>query len=117
VPGIDLIDETYVAVEPAALVPRVTDPTLWSLWFPGLQRRVFMDRGENGVRWSVTGEIDGSVEVWLEADGRGTIVHWYLRGHEASDRRAEKVREHYRRVIKQGMFMLKDQAEQERQGG
>jgi hypothetical protein len=117
VPGIDLIDETYVAVEPAALVPRVTDAALWQAWFPRLQRQVFMDRGEKGVRWSVTGDIDGSVEVWLEAYGRGTIVHWYVRGDEASDRRAEKVREHYHRTIKQGMFLVKDQAEQGQPGG
>ena len=111
-PAIDLIDETYVAVAPERLVDAVADPGLWRRWFPGLARQVFMDRGVKGVRWSVTGEIDGSVEVWLEPAGPGTIVHWYVRGEHPGASMATRLRREYLRAVNQGMFALKDAAEE-----
>ncbi len=38
-----------------------------------------MDRGLDGIRWSVTGAWVGSLEVWLEAVGDGVVVHHYAR--------------------------------------
>jgi hypothetical protein len=38
-----------------------------------------MDRGDSGMRWTVTGDLVGSCEVWLEPYGDGVIVHYYLR--------------------------------------
>jgi hypothetical protein len=107
---IDLIDESWVAVPPADLVGPLTADGLWQAWFPRLSRVVFMDRAEKGVRWSVTGELVGSVEVWLEAFRQGTIVHWYVRA-DAPGGRADRLRERYVRAINEGMFMVKDEAE------
>ena len=107
---IDLIDESWVAVPPAQLVGVLTADGLWQSWFPRLGRVVFMDRAEKGVRWSVTGELVGSVEVWLEAFGDGTIVHWYLRA-DAPSGDAGRLRERYIRAINEGMFLVKDEAE------
>jgi hypothetical protein len=109
--AIDLIDETFVAVAPPALVGRLTADDLWQRWFPGLQRAVFMDRGEKGVRWSVSAESAGSVEVWLEEVPRGTLVHWYVRTDAPSDRDARRLTAQYRRAINEGMFEVKDDAE------
>lgn len=108
---IDLIDESWVAVPPAALVGRLSADELWQAWFPGLRRVVFMDRAERGVRWSVTGELEGSVEVWLEAFRDGTIVHWYVRADAPAGGDVERLRERYVRVINEGMFLVKDEAE------
>lgn len=116
-PAIDLIDETYVAVAPERLVDAVADPGLWRRWFPGLTRQVFMDRGVKGVRWSVTGEIEGSVEVWLEPAGPGTIVHWYVRGDDPDAGVAARLHRDYLQAINQGMFALKDDAEWRAVGG
>jgi hypothetical protein len=80
VAGVDLVDETYVVVERARLAAVVADPMRWRQWWPTLDLSVFMDRGLDGVRWSVTGELLGSAEVWLESHGDGVIVHYYLRG-------------------------------------
>jgi hypothetical protein len=80
VAGVDLVDETYVVVERARLAAVVADPTRWRQWWPSLEIAVFMDRGIDGVRWSVTGELVGSAEIWLESFGDGVIVHYYLRG-------------------------------------
>lgn len=109
--AIDLIDETFVAVPPESLLGRLTADDLWAHWFPGLRREVFMDRGEKGVRWSVSGESAGSVEVWLEEVPRGTLVHWYVRTEVDSERQAARLLARYRRAVNAGMFGVKDDAE------
>ena len=38
-----------------------------------------MDRGLDGIRWSVTGRWAGSLEIWLEEVGDGVLVHHYAR--------------------------------------
>jgi hypothetical protein len=111
VASIDLLDETFVAVPPAALVARLAGPELWAAWFPRLEREVFMDRGGKGVRWSVTGESAGSVEVWLEEVPRGTVVHWYVRTETEPDAHARRLSAAYQRVLNAGMFEVKDDAE------
>jgi hypothetical protein len=78
-PLIDLVDETFVVAEPAAVAERLRDAQLWREWWPGRELVVFMDRGEAGVRWTVTGDLVGSCEVWLEPSGDGAIVHYFLR--------------------------------------
>jgi len=108
---IDLIDESWVAVPPAALIDRLTGHEVWQAWFPGLARVVFMDRAERGVRWSVTGEAEGSVEVWLEAFGDGTVVHWYVRVDAPPGSNVDRLRERYVQAVNAGMFVVKDDAE------
>lgn len=78
-PVIDLVDETFIVASPARLAAVVADRRRWQAWWPELRLDVFMDRGEQGIRWSVTGALVGSAEVWLEPFGDGAIVHYYLR--------------------------------------
>lgn len=75
----DVVDETFVVAPPAELAPRLRDPALWRRWWPRRELAVFMDRGDSGVRWSVTGDAVGSCEVWVEGFGDGSIVHYFLR--------------------------------------
>ncbi len=130
--SVDLVDETYIAASPQVLAMIVSDPTRWRVWWPDLDLVVFMDRGSQGQRWSVTGALVGSVELWLEAFGSGTIVHYYLRGLPTSTnptvglelpdtpagwRRAASLRKtralHWKRTI----WALKDEVEGDRQAG
>lgn len=78
--GVDLVDETYVVVERTRIAAVVADPQRWRVWWPTLDLTVFMDRGLDGIRWSITGELVGSAEVWLESLPEGVLVHYYLRG-------------------------------------
>ncbi len=124
-----MVDETYVARPPSALAGRFADSALWRSWFPDLHLSVFMDRGEQGIRWSVSGPVAGSLEVWLEPwcpSGQdrpmGTIVHWYLRVDPIDERgrqprRAARTRADYSRRIKIRMFAFKDEVEGVRIGG
>ena len=77
--GVDLVDETFVVVDRGRLAAVVADPSRWRAWWPGLQLAVFMDRGLDGIRWSVSGDLVGSCELWLEAEGDGVLIHYYLR--------------------------------------
>jgi hypothetical protein len=108
-PPVDIADETYVVVAADLLAPRLTAQSLLAEWFPRLSVDVFMDRGEKGTRWSITGEIDGSLEVWLEPMARGTLVHWFVRGEPAHDRGA--VAQRYVDLLNARMFAFKDAAE------
>ena len=78
-PVVDLVDETFIVAPPAALAGVVADRSRWRVWWPDLSLDIFMDRGEKGIRWSITGALVGSAEVWLEPFGDGAIVHYYLR--------------------------------------
>lgn len=79
VPMIDLVDETFVVAAPEAVAAAVHEPALWRRWWPHLQLTVFQDRGVQGLRWSVTGALVGSSELWLEPVRDGVLVHYYLR--------------------------------------
>ena len=78
-PLIDLMDETFVVTDATTLAARLRDPALVRRAWPGLDLVVFMDRGDAGIRWTVTGDLVGSCEIWLEAFGDGVIVHYFLR--------------------------------------
>ena len=78
-PLVDVIDETFVVAPPAAVAAAVKDPAFWAVVFPGLDLTVFEDRGDEGIRLTVTGALVGSNEFWVEPWGDGAIVHYYLR--------------------------------------
>lgn len=84
-PVVDLVDETFIVVPPAALAAVVADRRRWRVWWPDLTLHIFMDRGESGIRWSITGALVGSAEIWLEPFGDGVIVHYYLRADPTAD--------------------------------
>lgn len=78
---VDLVDETFIAVaRPRVAEAFRRDEGLLDTWWPDLELTVFMDRGDAGVRWSMTGALVGSCELWFEEVLDGTLVHYYLRG-------------------------------------
>ena len=128
-PTVDLVDETFVVVDRARLAAIVADPQRWRAWWPDLELMVFMDRGLDGLRWSVTGVWVGSLEIWLEEVGDGVLVHHYARldpvirgtpepapaaGDTAGWRRAARARARRARAWKQVVWALKDELEQGR---
>jgi hypothetical protein len=113
-PAVDIADETFLRVPAAVLAPVVADTASWITWWPDLVPHVTRDRGAKGQQWAVTGALVGSMEVWLEPVGDGTVVHWYLRADPPSPLSARRVRRlRERRVLawKRHMFVLKDRLE------
>jgi hypothetical protein len=126
VPAVDLVDETFVVVDRATIASVVADPRRWAGWWPELRLTVFMDRGLDGIRWSVSGGWVGSLEIWLEAVGDGVLVHHYARLDPvdpatgaarpvptdlAGWRRAARARATRARAWKRAVWALKDELE------
>ncbi len=114
----DLIDESFVVCPPAMLAASFHDVHLWRSWWPDLQLSVFMDRGDQGIRWSVAGALVGSSEVWLQPFIDGTIVHYYLRADPPMPeltrdrrRRGERLRRQQAARWKRNLNALKDEME------
>ncbi len=76
--SIQVADETFVAADPARVGKAVADRASWLRWWPDLRLQVIEDRGALGVRWSVTGALTGTMEIWLEPMLDGVLLHYFL---------------------------------------
>ena len=116
--ALDLIDETFVVADPAAVAAVVRDPRRWELWWPGLRLGVFQDRDDAGIRWNVRGALTGSMEVWLEPYGDGVLLHHYVRCDPVGrDRISPRERRRRQRATKRVFWALKDELEGPRAAG
>lgn len=81
---VDVVDETFLAVPPRVLAAVFADRDAWPQLWPDLRLEVLADRGDEGLRWTVSGALEGSMEVWLEpVAGGGTVLHYFLRADPA----------------------------------
>jgi hypothetical protein len=78
VSSIQVADQTFVAAPPAMAVETLADRANWRRWWPDLQLTVVEDRGDKGFRWTVSGPMTGTSEVWLEEALDGFILHYFL---------------------------------------
>ena len=123
-PLVDLIDETFLVAPPAAVAVRLGDPGLWQRCWPEVELAVYQDRGLAGLRWTVSGELSGTAEVWLEPFRDGVVVHCYLRADPVRSgrargqrRRAAALRRRYSESIKRHLNSVKDELERGRAPG
>lgn len=82
-PALDLVDETFIAVPPSTVKAAFADPRSWSRYWPDLVLKVYRDRGDEGLRWTVRGALVGTMEIWLEPVLDGTMLHYFLRATPA----------------------------------
>ncbi len=85
VSSIQVADETFVAASPAAVGRAVGDRACWRRWFPDLFLDVVEDRTDKGVRWTVAGAANGTMEIWLEPVLDGVVLHYFLHAEPAGD--------------------------------
>ncbi|WP_067844320.1 polyketide cyclase / dehydrase and lipid transport [Nocardia lijiangensis] len=76
--SIQVADQTFVAASGAAVAEVLGGPTKWRQWWPDLTLDVREDRGDKGIRWSVSGALTGTMEVWLQPSLDGVILHYFL---------------------------------------
>lgn len=117
-PQVDLISESFVVADPAAVASAIHDEQFWPDLWPGLQLSVHEDRGAKGIRWTCSGALVGSCEVWLQEYGDGVFVHCYLRADPPpgmpAGRTAGSIRREIRRrevQVNRIGFALKDRME------
>ena len=122
-PTVDVMDETCVVAPPSVLAAASAGPATWARWWPDLTLTVVADRGDEGIRWAVSGAWTGSMELWLEAVLDGTVVHYFLRMDPAdpdaalSRRAARREADARHRAAKRIAFTLKDRIEGARPPG
>jgi hypothetical protein len=136
-PPVDLVDETFVVADRRLLARQISDPALWLEWWPDLRLSVVTDRGVDGIRWSVSGALSGTAEIWLEPWQDGVVVHWFLRaglpprgsrdtglpprgsGGSGShlERECARLRHRYATAFKRRIHALKDDLERGRPAG
>ena len=78
VSSIQVSDQTFIAADPVRIATEIAAPDRWRVWWPDLALTVREDRGEQGIRWAVSGPLTGTMEVWLEPSLDGAIVHYFL---------------------------------------
>jgi hypothetical protein len=76
--SIQIADETFVAADPADVGRAVADRTSWQRWWPDLRLQVIEDRGAQGHRWTITGALTGTMEIWLQPVLDGVVLHYFL---------------------------------------
>ena len=81
--SIQVADQTFVAADPADVGRAVSDAASWRRWWPDLRLEVVEDRREKGIRWTVTGALTGTMEVWLEPLLDGVILNYFLHAEPA----------------------------------
>jgi hypothetical protein len=127
-PVVDLVDDTFVACDPATVAAVVADPRRWSAWWPDLRLTTTRDRGPKGRQWAVRGALVGTAEIWLEPWWDGVLLHFYLRadlpraGEPGGDgqvtaERAARLRQHRAQLWKREVHRVKDELEHGRRAG
>ena len=119
-PSLDISCDDLVVADPAYVAERLGADTLWREWWPELTLTAAERRGEEGVRWAVTGAAIGTAEWWLESVRDGVVVHWYLRVDpvgSTSSRRLRKLRERYVARYRKQIWRFKDEVESGRAAG
>jgi hypothetical protein len=81
--SIQVADQTFVAADPVDVGKAVSDVASWRRWWPDLRLAVVEDRGDKGIRWTVTGALAGTMEVWLEPMLDGAILNYFLHAEPA----------------------------------
>jgi len=122
VPTIDVVDELFVVAPPDVVAAQFAGPARWRQLWPDLDLQVVTDRGVQGVRWTATGALVGSMEVWLEPVLDGTLVHYYLRAdppprQRSTARRVQREIRARQRTAKVVAFGIKERLEAGRAPG
>ena len=122
--SIQVADETFVYADPADVGRAVADPASWRRWWPDLRLSVVEDRGPAGQRWTVTGALTGTMEIWLEPLFDGVILHYFVHAEPAGVAAWELAKmnlakaNHVRRVAGKTMaFEVKQKLEESRKVG
>jgi hypothetical protein len=122
--SIQVADETFVCADPVDVGKAVADPASWRRWWPDLRLSVVEDRGPAGHRWTVSGALTGTMEIWLEPSFDGVILHYFLHAEPAGIAAFELARMnlpklvHKRRVAGKDMaFEVKRKLEEKRPVG
>ncbi len=103
--SIDIVDETFVVAPVDDLRAVLCDERSWQPL--GLKLGCFDDRGVLGKRWTLSGNLHGTAEVWLEPFADGVVVHFFLQADPAGRQPWRNQQRHYSRAVKAQILEIK----------
>lgn len=134
-----LDDDGFVRAPASLVYRRLTDVGRWPTWWRGVRTRPMADgsdrevwavelartpihglrvaawphtfRHDTGFKLSLTGDVVGEAEFWLEPTHGGTVVHHLLAGEATRAPRRTLVT--WRTVVRRGLWGLKDAVQTE----
>lgn len=122
--SIQVADETFVAASGEQVGAAVSDPSSWQRWWPDLRLQVVEDRAEKGIRWTVSGPLTGTMEIWLAPMLDGVLLHYFLHaeptgvtGRQLARLNLAKLNHHRRVSGKRMAFEIKERLERSRPVG
>lgn len=122
--SIQIADQTYVAANGARVGAAIADESSWRRWWPDLRLEVVEARAEKGIRWTVTGALTGTMEIWLEPSLDGVVLHYFLHAepagvaaHQLAKLNLAKMTHHRRVAGKKMAFEVKTTLERSRPVG
>jgi len=104
-PALDVVDETFLLAPATELRDIFCDELVWKSL--GMDLRCYDDRGLRGKRWTLSGSLTGTAEVWLEPSHGGVIVHVYLQADPASRQRRDRLKHRYAGPVKRWILDVK----------
>lgn len=117
-PAFDVTDETLVVASPERLRDVLCTERFWEDRLPGVRLRCIDDRGPLGKRWTVSGAMRGSAEVWLERWADAVVVHVFWQADPADGRAVSgRVRRRFEIELKGYVTAVKDRLEAGRAPG
>ncbi|RJQ69610.1 polyketide cyclase / dehydrase and lipid transport [Pseudonocardiaceae bacterium YIM PH 21723] len=84
VTSIHVVDQTFIAAQRELVAPFFHDQDSWRRYWPDLVLVPYQVRGKQGIRWTVYGDLIGTMEIWLEPVMDGTVVHYFLKADKAA---------------------------------
>jgi hypothetical protein len=109
--SVDVVDDTFVDAAPERIRAVLADDDWCDRVWPHLTRVVVRDRGVKGIRWTVSGQVVGEMEVWIEPFWEGAVVHHYVRGQRGPGAPRDVARRHTLRW-KRAVHAVKDSLEE-----
>jgi hypothetical protein len=76
--SVEITDESVVVVDLEVLAMVVADRRRWRDWWPDCDVVVVVDRGVEGLGWSVSGALVGYSEISLEVLPAGVMLRYSL---------------------------------------
>jgi hypothetical protein len=82
---IQVADVAFIAAQPDGVAAALAGAQRWRRWFPDLNLTVTEDRGPRGLRWRVSGSVNGTSEMWIEPDLDGVMLHYFLHAEPSAE--------------------------------
>ncbi len=119
VSSVQVSDQMFIAAPGEIVAKAIAPKSRWRGWWPKLSVTVREDRGPKGLRWTIGGELDGTMEVWLEPMLDGVVVHYFVHAEPAAKTPVDLValNRAYRVSGKNMSFELKREIEAGRPAG